>query len=125
MSPILFSYRYQIPANTAQHAQQIEGWLKRWGVRYQRDITWRAYDPRRDESFRFKLDFILIPMRGRKPSDYVLLEIIPNQPEVIAERSAARRRLLRALWPGRMIGLDARLLCTDVEAAQRRLLNAL
>lgn len=78
---------------------------------YERNTIWRAYDPCRDESFRFKLDFILTPMRGRKPTDYLLLEIITPQPPPIAQRAEARRNLLRTLWPGRMVCLDALSLC--------------
>lgn len=125
MNPTRFSYRYHTSENKQQPTQQIEDWLKHWGVIYQRDTIWRAYDPRRDESFRFKLDFILTPMHGRKPTDYLLLEIITPHPAPIAQRAEARRQLLRTLWPGRMVCLDAQLLRADVEAAQLRLLNAL
>lgn len=125
MNPTPFSYRYHTSEDKQQHSQQIEGWLKQWGVIYQPDTIWRAYDPRRDESFRFKLDFLLTPMHGRKPTDYLLLEIITRQPAPIAHRAEARRQLLRTLWPGRMVCLEAHLLWNDVEAAQLRLLNAL
>lgn len=121
----LFSLRYQHPTATNFEQTRIEGWLQRWGTAYLRDITWRAYDPSRDESFRFRLDFVIFPVHGRKPSDYLLLELISPQSDLIAQRDAARRQLLRVLWPGQMLCLGVQLLRTDAEAAQLRILEAM
>ena len=126
MNQSSFSVRYRRAPDTSGLSDLIEGWLQQWGTVYQRDVTWRAYDPSRDEQFRFRLDMIIMPVIGRRPTDYLLLEIqSPQQHIVTARRTDARRYLLKSLWPGRMLMLESHLLRVDPEAAQIRILNAL
>jgi hypothetical protein len=126
MNQSLFSVRYKRAPDTSGLGDLIEVWLQCWGTVYQRNVSWRAYDPSRDEQYRFKLDFVVAPTAGRRPTDYLLLEILPTQQSTLnARRTDARRRLLKALWPGRMLVLESHLLRVDPEAAQIRILNTL
>ena len=116
------------PDSTTPTRDVIESWLRTWGTSYLhlRDMHWRAYDPVRDEQFRFRLDFVLVPAAGRQPSDYLLLDIQPDRlPNAAAQRSAARCRLLMTLWPGCLLTLRSELIHIDPTAAQLTLLNAL
>jgi hypothetical protein len=126
MNQSLFSVRYKRAPDTSGLGDLIEGWLQHWGAIYARDVSWRAYDPSREEQFIFRLEFTIMPATGRRPTDYLLLEILaPQQSVVVARRTDARRHLLTALWPGRMLALESHLLRADPEAAQIRILNAL
>lgn len=124
MNNTLFSLRFQRipPPDLTAHAQ-IESWLQAWGIIYQRDVQWHAYDAAYREQFHFTLAWVILPTAGRQPTDYLLLEILPVG--FTSQRSAARHHLLRTLWPGRMLTLETDLLRTDPQTAQIRLLNAL
>lgn len=124
MNDTLFSLRFQrTPPPDLQAAAQVERWLGRWGILYQRNVAWHTYDAAYREQFHFTLAWVILPTAGRQPTDYLLLEILPDG--FSSPRSTARYHLLKALWPGRMLALEAHLLRTDPQTAQLRLLNAL
>jgi len=122
-----FSLRYQrISTDTTAARDAVANWLQTWGIAYQRDVLWHAHDPNCRERFTFTLDFLILPMHGRHPSDYLLLDIHDTRlPVPLQGRYAARRQFLHTLWMGRMVSLDTQLLRLDPSAAQIRLLNAL
>ncbi len=124
MNDTLFSLRFQrTPPPDPQAAAQVESWLHRWGILYQRNVVWHTFDAAYREQFHFTLAWVILPAAGRQPTDYLLLEILPNSSP--NQCSAARYHLLKALWPGQRLMLEARLLRTDPQTAQLRLLNAL
>ncbi|MBZ0308441.1 MAG: hypothetical protein K8I82_20415 [Anaerolineae bacterium] len=124
MNDTLFSLRFQrTPPPDLSAATQVESWLHRWGILYQRNVAWHTYDATHREQFHFTLAWVILPSAGRQPTDYLLLEILPDASS--SQRNAARHHLLKALWPGRMLMLEAPLLRTDPQTAQLRLLNAL
>lgn len=124
MNDTLFSLRFQrTPPPDPQAAAQVESWLHRWGILYQRNAAWHTYDAAYREQFHFTLAWVILPSAGRQPTDYLLLEI--QSDTFSSQRSAARQHLLKALWPGRMLMIEAHLLRTDPQTAQLRLLNAL
>jgi hypothetical protein len=124
MNDTLFSLRFQrTPPPDLPATAQVESWLHRWGIVYQRNVAWHTYDATYREQFHFTLAWVILPSAGRQPTDYLLLEILSDASS--NQRNAARQHLLKALWPGRMLTLEAHLLRTDPQAAQLRLLNAL
>lgn len=112
------SLRYGQRDDARPHYQQVQSWLKRWGVVYQHDVMWRAYNALRDESFRFKLDFLIYPAQGRKPNHYLVLDVYATA----TPRSEARYTLLRTLFPGEVIALN---MTRPTEALQCQILDAL
>lgn len=123
MNITLFSLRFQrTPPPDLQAEAQVEQWLQTWGIAYLSNVEWHTYDAAYREQFHFTLAWVILPTAGRQPTDYLLLELLPESRT--HSRSAARHSLLKALWPGRMLTLEARWLRTHPYHAQIRLLNA-
>ena len=125
----LFSLRFhQSPETRAltESHKAVAGWLTEWGTLFLDHVVWKAFGPITPEQHVFQLDFVILPERGRDPFQHVLVEIIEDDPSLLfTTRDIARRNLLRELWPGTMLSLDARDIRQHPDIVQLRLLNAL
>ena len=125
----LFSLRFHRspePKSPSAAHETVATWLTEWGTFYLRNVVWKAFGSSSSEQHIFQLDFVIPPERGRSPFRYVLVEVVDDGPsEIFTAREIARRNLLRELWPGKMLTLDAHDIRTQRDIAQLRLLNAL
>ena len=125
----LFSLRFHRspePKSPSAAHETVATWLTEWGTFYLRDVAWKAFGSSSSEQHIFQLDFVVLPEQGRSPFRYVLIEVVDDEPsEIFTAREIARRNLLRALWPGKMLTLEAHNIRANPDIAQLRLLNAL
>ena len=122
----LHFHRAPNPRRQTQEHDTVAAWLTEWGTLYLRDVIWKAFGAVSTEQFIFQLDFVILPERGRNPAKYVLVEIAPERKSItLMQRDSARRNLLKALWSGKVLMLEASDIRAHPDIAQVRLLNAL